>query len=68
MPDHVHLFNGGIGGQFKSSAICEGRLRQVTGFEFERRELGQRLWQRYYYDHVLRPKDDPNSVAWVHLG
>jgi hypothetical protein len=38
-------------------------LKQVTGFEFERR-AGQRLWQRYYYDHVLRPKDDPNSVAW----
>ena len=62
MPDHVHLLiealtvNSNLGPFVKT-------LKQATGFEFERR-TGQRLWQKYYYDHVLRPKDDPDGVAW----
>jgi REP element-mobilizing transposase RayT len=62
MPDHVHLLVEGLSVNSNLTPFVKA-FKQVTGFEFERR-TGQRLWQRYYYDHVLRPKDDPNSVAW----
>ena len=62
MPDHVHLLVEGLSVNSNLAPFVKA-FKQVTGFEFERR-TGQRLWQRYYYDHVLRPKDDPNPVAW----
>jgi putative transposase len=62
MPDHVHLLVGALVVKSNLAPFVKA-LKQITGFEFERR-TGKRLWQRYYYDHVLRPKDDPDSVAW----
>jgi REP element-mobilizing transposase RayT len=62
MPDHVHLLVEALAVSSNLAPFVKG-LKQVTGFEFERR-TGQTLWQRYYYDHVLRPKDDPDGVAW----
>jgi putative transposase len=62
MPDHVHLLVGALAVNSNLAPFVKA-LKQVTGFEFERR-TGERLWQRYYYDHVLRPKDEPDSVAW----
>ena len=62
MPDHVHLLMEALAVNSNLAPFVKA-LKQVTGFEFERR-TGQRLWQRYYYDHVLRPKDDPDGVAW----
>ncbi len=38
------------------------RFKQVTGYGFKRR-LGQPLWQRSYYDHVLRGEEDTEDVA-----
>jgi putative transposase len=62
MPDHVHLLVGALAVSSNLAPFVKA-FKQVTGFEFERR-TGERLWQRYYYDHVLRPKDDLNCVAW----
>ncbi|HXA81795.1 MAG TPA: transposase [Methylomirabilota bacterium] len=62
MPDHVHLLMEALAVNSNLAPFVKA-LKQVTGFEFERR-TGQRLWQRYYYDHVLRPKDEPDGVAW----
>jgi REP element-mobilizing transposase RayT len=62
MPDHVHLLVEALEASSNLAPFVKV-FKQVTGFEFERR-TGERLWQRYYYDHVLRPKDEPDSVAW----
>jgi len=62
MPDHVHLLVEALAVNANLAPFVKA-FKQVTGFEFERR-TGKRLWQRYYYDHVLRPKDNPDGVAW----
>jgi REP-associated tyrosine transposase len=62
MPDHVHLLVEALRVTSNLAPFVKA-LKQTTGFEFERR-TGERLWQRYYYDHVLRPEDDPDGVAW----
>ena len=62
MPDHVHLLVEAVTVNSNLAPFVKA-FKQVTGFEFERR-TGKQLWQRSYYDHVLRPKDDPDSVAW----
>jgi putative transposase len=61
MPDHLHL-------------LCEARTaeadliafvrdaKQRTGYAFARR-TGTRLWQRGFYDHVLRSEDDVLAVV-----
>jgi putative transposase len=36
-------------------------FKQLTGYEFKR-ENGKRLWQKSYYDHILRKQE---SVAKV---
>ena len=62
MPDHVHLLVEALTVSSNLAPFVKA-FKQVTGFEFGRR-TGGRLWQRYYYDHVLRPKDDLDGVAW----
>ena len=62
MPDHVHLLVEALAVSSNLAPFVKA-FKQATGFEYERR-TGKRLWQRYYYDHVLRPKDEPDSVAW----
>ncbi|MDO8611500.1 MAG: hypothetical protein Q7R32_01595 [Dehalococcoidia bacterium] len=37
-------------------------FKQMSGYH-HRRALGQRLWQKGYYDHVLRSGEDANAVA-----
>src|SRR3990170_4138119 len=59
MPDHLHLLIEAASGnliQFMKA------FKQMSGYH-HRRALGQRLWQKGYYDHVLRRGEDVNSVA-----
>jgi putative transposase len=61
MPDHVHLL---VEGQ---SETADGRrfitrAKQFSGFYYRKR-FGQALWQRYGYEHVLRPQDDTRGFA-----
>ena len=62
MPDHLHML---VGGQNAGSNLMEfvRTLKQGTAFE-EKRKSGSQLWQRYFYDHVLRPKDSADAIAW----
>lgn len=59
MPDHVHLLAEG------QSVCADGRrfiarAKQYSGFYYSKR-YGQRLWQRYGFEHVLR--DDESTVV-----
>jgi len=60
MPDHLHLL---IAGEETSSLRSfMTRFKQRTGFAFKRVH-GEPLWQRGYYDHVLRNEEALGDVA-----
>jgi REP element-mobilizing transposase RayT len=61
MPDHVHwlaeaLNDGAPLRQFVST------WKQRTGFAWSQRS-GSRLWQKGYWERVLRPDDTPLAIA-----
>ena len=62
MPDHVHILACGMKESSDLMVFVE-MLKQETGFEFERR-TDRRLWQKKYYDHILRSGDSMDRVAW----
>ena len=62
MPDHVHALVEGISDG--SNLISFVKIfKQVTAFRYKAR-MGRRLWQQAYYDHILRPSDLLDGVAW----
>jgi putative transposase len=62
MPDHFHLV---IEGAHDESDLVHfaKTLKQLTAFRYKQ-ETGQRLWQRRYYDHILRTNDSLDQVLW----
>jgi putative transposase len=61
MPDHVHALIAGDAARESDLHTVVHRFKQRLGYEFKSR-TGQSLWQRSYYDHVLRP----NEQAQLH--
>ncbi len=62
MPDHLHLELFGLADRSNLSMFVHN-LKGITCVPAAR--LGHpRLWQRSFYDHILRSGDDPDSVAW----
>jgi putative transposase len=55
MPDHLHLLVEGS--RDSDLAHFMKSFKQASSFEHKRR-VGQPLWQRSYYDHVLRTEDE----------
>jgi REP element-mobilizing transposase RayT len=62
MPDHFHLLVAGTTDHSNLVKFVES-FKQTTAIGFARRTR-RRLWQRKYYDHVLRGKDSADRVAW----
>jgi len=62
MPDHVHLELVGLTAQANLIQL----LRAFKGVSRTRaREFGlKNLWQKGFYDHVLREAERVNAVAW----
>lgn len=62
MPDHLHMELVGLSDRSDVAAM----LRAFKGSTTARaRALGVRnLWQKGFYDHVLRPGERENAVAW----
>ncbi|MCL4524213.1 MAG: transposase [Acidobacteria bacterium] len=62
MPEHIHLL---VRGTTEISDLLDfmKRFKQVTAYEYKH-STGQRLWQKKFYDHILRPKENAESVAW----
>ncbi len=56
MPDHLHLLTTGESEHADLRRFVRA-LKQRTGFEHSR-EFKTTLWQRYYWDHVLRTDED----------
>ena len=60
MPDHFHVL---LQGAEESRLIpFVQRFKQATGYWFKER-TGTTLWQRSFYDHVLRGEEDIGDVA-----
>ena len=61
MPDHLHAL---VGGEHETADFREyvRLFKQRTAFEWKRRHGGA-LWQRGYFDHVLRDEEDVLGVA-----
>jgi putative transposase len=62
MPDHLHLLADGL---LPTSDFLHfiKALKIKTSREFALGK-GTPLWQKKYFDHILRPKDFMDSVAW----
>jgi len=61
MPDHFHFL---AEGRSDSSDLIRfvSQFKQQTAHEFG--SVRGRLWQRYFYDHILRGRDGLDAVAW----
>jgi putative transposase len=62
MPDHVHLLVEGLAMNCHVRHFMQ-RWKGGSTRSFRKR-YGRDLWQRAYYDHILRPKELPHSFAW----
>jgi len=61
MPDHVHFVCEGLTDTCNLIKFVEG-FKQRSAYEFSKTQH-HRLWQRRYYDHILRPSDAIEEVA-----
>jgi putative transposase len=62
MPDHLHLELVGLSGTSNAIKLLHDFKGVATS---QARALGVRnLWEKSFYDHVLRADDDHNAVAW----
>jgi putative transposase len=62
MPDHVHLLLEGLEPSSDLLLFVKA-LKTKTSTPFERK-TGHLLWQKKFYDHILRRNDSPDAVAW----
>jgi putative transposase len=60
MPDHLHLL---LGGQQNSDLRGHVKaFKQASAYSFKR-EFNETLWQRSYYEHVLRREETVEDIA-----
>jgi REP element-mobilizing transposase RayT len=60
MPDHLHLL---LGGQENSDLSDYMKaFKQVSAYSYKQ-EFNDTLWQRSYYEHVLRGDEDVRNSA-----
>jgi putative transposase len=60
MPDHLHLLLAGEEGSNLIKMVKQ--FKQLTGYLFKK-ETSERLWQKSYYDHILRKEEDVVKVV-----
>ena len=66
MPNHLHMIivvDGKEAGPMWSSAPTSISSRIKTFKTLVTKELGQNIWQRSYYDHVIRDEHDYLRIA-----
>jgi putative transposase len=62
MPDHLHILCEGASAR-SAARVFVNRWKAASALRFER-ELGRDIWQRAFYDHVLRPSEHVDSFLW----
>lgn len=66
MPDHLHILATGTSPLGDARRFIT-RAKQATGYAYSQ-DTGQRLWQRYSWDHVLRSDEVTLTVLKYILG
>jgi REP element-mobilizing transposase RayT len=61
MPDHLHFLIFGMSSDSNLLALAKS-FKQKTAYAYQRSHR-TRLWQRNFYDHVLRPDESSDRVA-----
>jgi len=61
MPDHIHLLVGENEGGIHLIKFIQC-FKQNTGYNFKKR-YGTHLWQKSYYDHILRKEESVVDTA-----
>jgi putative transposase len=61
MPDHFHALISGLDPTSSLLAFIKN-LKQTTSREYQK-QFREALWQKKFYDHILRPRDNPAGVA-----
>lgn len=62
MPDHLHILVEGLNPLSDLLGFIAD-FKQRTTSQFHREFPGRSLWQKKFYDHILRPKDSADAVA-----
>ncbi len=62
MPDHIHFLADGLADDCDLLAFVNC-FKQQTAYS-EKRKSHLPLWQRYFYDHIVRPGESMDAVAW----
>jgi len=62
MPDHFHGLVEGLGPQ-SDLLLFVRNFKQVSSREYSKQN-GQALWQKKFYDHILRANDSIDLVSW----
>lgn len=57
MPDHLHILVEGEG-----LIKFVKQFKQITGYHYKQ-ATGEKLWQKSFYDHILREEEDLRDVA-----
>ena len=65
MPNHLHIMvvilPNEDGGRAKRAPTVSKMINQFKGAVTK--QLGENIWQRYYYDHVIRNKNDYEEIS-----
>jgi putative transposase len=62
MPDHLHLLVGGTAATSNLQTFVT-TLKRNTAWE-AKQQFGVRLWQRSFYDHIVRHENEAEMIAW----
>jgi putative transposase len=62
MPYHLHLLIEGISSV--SNLLVFIKVFKHKAAELFHHQTGHILWQKNFYDHILRYSDSPGAVAW----
>ena len=62
MPDHVHLLLAPGDSGLAVSGIIQ-RFKSLTARSYNSNGGEGKLWQRYFYDHIVRKEEDLNRIA-----
>ena len=66
MPDHLHLLVEGTSSEARLADFVRA-FKQLSSYEWKRK-FGNKLWQRSYFEHVLRENESPVKAARYLLG
>ena len=75
MPDHIHLLLSISNGQSRTPVPTNENINNANSYvskfvntykRFCNKEYGGNIWQRSYYDHIIRSETDYNEI-WEYI-